>query len=103
MAKDIRLTFDTDGTVTSGDIRAALDDLTDDDITVQSPVEPGIPGVATAVDGDEMTVIAGDGSDEFSKTTQRAIKSAVTGIEGVEEHVSTEGGYETDDGDGGEG
>lgn len=99
-------------------VREALSELTSDDISKKSPIEPGRKQIGDAVAGSESSpvlVLRVQGhSGDWSKTTETAVRRAATSVGGVT-HLSTDGGYEpassaseddsdddTDDGDGAE-
>lgn len=101
MAQRLYHEYVVDTGVTSRDVRAALEQLTDDDVSQSSPISGGAPEAATVLtgsDGESVIGVRVEGHDgEWTKTSERALKSAVKSVEGVTELVLSEGGYETEE------
>lgn len=94
MASDLYHRYETDGDVSMADVRAALESLSDDDVSVSSPISPGAAGVGTALDeGDVVIRVEGQGGD-WTKTSEDALRRAVSGVNGVSGLVESEGGYD---------
>lgn len=90
--------YATDGSVSAADVRSALNELTDDDLSVSSPVSAGVDEAGTGVEtvgGGVFVTVTVDGHDgDWTKTSEQAIKSAVESVEGVHELAESEGGYD---------
>lgn len=108
MSGDIRLEYEADQSVTTEAVRDSLAELTDDDVSVGSPVSAGVPeagiGFSTYGDYDRLLNVAVEGHEgDFTKTSHEALEDAIESVEGVGEQVRVEGGYESgsdgDDGD----
>jgi len=96
MASHATFTFDAPG-ASYTDIRAALSGLTEDDVSVSSPISEGGSEAAVVVNGDtaEVRIDGHDGS--WTKKSQKGVVSAIEAVDGVEECVSVDGGYEKDE------
>lgn len=83
------------------DVRGALAEIGEDDVSVSSPVSAGAPEVSVGFeyeDGDgylEVTVEGHEG--DWTKTSEQAVQSAVQSADGVGDLVESEGGYEADE------
>jgi hypothetical protein len=98
MASNATFRFDAPG-ATYTDIREALSNITDDDVSVSSPISDSGSEAAVVVNGDtaEVRVDGHDGS--WTLTSQEGVIAAVEAADGVEECVSVDGGYDPDDED----
>lgn len=98
MGSYLRHTYETDGTVIPQAVRGALASLTDDDLSVSSPVTGGVKEAAITTDrtGETPTLsIIVDGHDgDWTQTSEQAIRRRVEGIDGIEGLASSEGGFE---------
>lgn len=85
------------GEVDRAAVRDALSGLTDDDVTVSSPVTAG--GLELAVEvGEGVLVVREEGHDgEWSKTSESAVRKAVESVDGVVGLVEKAGGYQDSD------
>lgn len=94
MARSIHIVFDAEDSVTSGDIRDAVSELTEDDISVRSPISEGAPEIGTTTGDGWMGVVAGSGQD-WTKTSQQAVIDAVQRVDGIGEVRDITGGYDS--------
>lgn len=80
-------------------VRDALSKLTDEDLSASSPISAGgVEAGVTVEDGVATVAIDGHGG-EWTKTSQKAVVSALSGIDGVEDVEVVDGGYETSEDD----
>jgi len=93
MASNITLTFDAPGAGYT-DVREALSGLTDDDVSVSSPISEGGSEAAVVVDGNTIEVRVDGHEGDWTKKSQNGVVSAIEAVDGVEECTSIEGGYE---------
>lgn len=92
MTSRLEVVFEADG-VSRRDVRAALEGLTDDDLSVSSPISPGGREAGVAIeDGDVVVRVEGHDGDWTRKST-RAVVSAVESVDGVVESAGVDGGY----------
>lgn len=100
MAHVLHQRFAVSSGATRSDIAAALDGIASDDITKKSPITAGVPEAAisfeTTDEGRFVTIKVEGHPGEWSKTSERALKSAIEGLDVVGEHVETVGGYDYD-------
>jgi hypothetical protein len=91
--------YEATGSVTNGDVRNALYTLTDDDVSVSSPITGGASEVSVHfenINGTRLVVLTIDGHDgDWTKTSESALTGAVQSVEGVGDLVASEGGYES--------
>lgn len=99
MASTIEVTADTDSSFSRPALRAALDGITDDDVSVSSPVTDGAPEAAIDHNRDDGVVhVRVEGHDgDFTKTSQQALVSAVRSVDGATDPTVTDGGYEREE------
>ena len=98
MASNATFTFDApDASYT--DVRAALSSLTDDDVSVSSPISAGGNEAAVVDNGDTVEVRIDGHDGSWTLTSQEGVIDAVEAADGVEKCVSVDGGYEPDDED----
>jgi len=81
------------------DVREALSNLTDDDVSVSSPISAGGTEAAVVVDGDTIEVRVEGHEGDWTLTSQNGVIAAVEAVDGVEECTSVQGGYDPDDED----
>jgi|APHM01.1.fsa_nt_gi hypothetical protein len=90
--------YETDGAVVPQAVEGALATLTDDDLSVGSPVTGGCRevGVGTeTIEGERYIILRVEGhSGDWTKTSEEAIRRRVEGTDGIVELVQSEGGYE---------
>jgi hypothetical protein len=100
MASDLLHKYSAHPDIDQSAVRDALNDLTDDDISVSSPITAGAPEASVGVErGDDMAVVevtVSGHSGDWSKTSEQAVTDAVEAVEGVVERADAEGGYEPD-------
>lgn len=81
-----------------GDIRQALSELTEDDVSVSSPISAGAPEAGVSVDGRVAHVRVAGHDGDWTKTSEEAIVSALRGVPGDHGDPSVVGGgYEPDE------
>lgn len=86
-----------DADVSVGDVRAALSELSDDDVSESSPVSGGVPEAGIEVNEGSVDVRIEGHAGEFTKTSQRALVGVLEEIEGGQNTVEIiDGGYEKD-------
>lgn len=98
MASDIRIEASTDGSVTKGDVYAALREIDPTDLSKKSPVTNQIREAYVAV-GDAGIAVKVEGHDgEWSRSSQNALTHTLAGIGGVDSQSVevASGGYESD-------
>lgn len=94
MASDLCHRYETDGSVSSAAVRAAIGSLTNDDVSNSSPISAGGGEVGTSFDGDVLVVrVAGHGGD-WTKTSEEALRKKIQSVPGVGDIESSDGGYE---------
>lgn len=89
-------TYEADG-VDRSEVRSALSELTDDDVSESSPVTAGGSELAVVVADGELIIREGGHDGEWTKTSETAVRRAVSTVNGVGELVESSGGYEPDD------
>jgi hypothetical protein len=103
MAQELLHQYAASESVSYGDVRSALRAIEDDDVSKNSPISEGASEVGLTVeeaDGDHsalVTVRVEGHEGEWTKTSERALKSAVQSVEGVGELVEKSGGYDGGD------
>jgi hypothetical protein len=98
MASDLYHRYATDSPVNGVDVRRALSELTEDDLSNKSPITPSATNVAVSPssaneDGAVVVRVRGHGG-EWSKTSETALRRAVKSVDGITELVEKDGGYE---------
>lgn len=100
MASALEHTYEASPRTNRADIRAQLDALSEDDISVSSPISAGGRKVAIGtIDTDEWTVtVRVEGHDgDWTKTSEEALRKAVQRATGVGDLIDADGGYDPDD------
>jgi hypothetical protein len=98
MAERLEHTYSTDGPVAVGDIREALSDVSDDDVSESSPITAGVPEAGVVPDSKTSVTLVVSGHDgTWTKTSETALRRAVKSVDGVGELASSEGGYDPDE------
>lgn len=94
---DWQVTYEASG-VSVQDVRAALDGITEDDISASSPVSEGIPEANVTVYGDDTmdVTVPGKGERRWTRTTERAIHAALTSLDGVGDIIEKQGGRDAE-------
>lgn len=100
MASRLYHEYAVDGEVEQSEVRAALTEMAEDDVSVTSPITAGANEVSVQTDSDGDTDLVvlhvmGHGGD-WTQTSEQAVRRAVEGVEGVEELVYAEDGYTPD-------
>lgn len=93
MSRSIHIRFETDGTVSSGDIREAYAGLSEDDVSKSSPITGSSGEIATTTGDGWVGVAVGSAPDGWTKTSQEALVDAVLSIPGVKDVLDIDGGY----------
>jgi len=100
MASRLYHEYTVDAGVEQRAVRAALTELTDEDVSVSSPISAGADEVSVQMDYDgdsDVLVLHVEGhGGEWTKTSEQTLRRAVEEVEGVGELVYSEGGYESD-------
>jgi len=90
--------YSFEGTAPRAAVRDALAGLTADDLTEKSPVTAGGTELAVTVgehDGEEVLLVREEGhGGEWSKTSERAVRTAVKAVDAITDMVASSGGYE---------
>lgn len=108
MGQSLYHQYAIDSGVSYSDVRAAVRSLSDDDLSVGSPISGG---------GEEVGIdLTGEGSDpggilhirveghdgEWTKTSEKALSRTIRSVNGVGKVIESQGGYEGDVEDAGE-
>lgn len=98
MASTITIESAVDESFDRGTLREHLDGLTDDDVSVSSPLSAGAPEVGVDYNQPEraLTLRVGGHGGDFTKTSERALLSLLRDVEGVHDPTVTDGGYEAE-------
>lgn len=79
-------------------VREALRSVDGDDLSVSSPVSGGVPEAGVSPGDDGAVVVAVEGHEgDFTKTSERALKSALADVPFTVDVEVVDGGYEPDD------
>lgn len=93
----VRVPLKDGAATTRSDVQDQLDTITDDDVSNSSPVSSGVPEASIVV-GDGAAHVRVEGHDgDFTKTSERALLSALGDVDGAAGSADVAaGGYETD-------
>lgn len=96
MASRLYHRYSTERGVQKPAVRNALSLLTNDDVSVGSPISAGASEVAIVIeDGDVVVRVEGHDGD-WTRTSEETLRKVIEGVDGVNELVESKGGFETD-------
>lgn len=96
MAQNLEHKYATPGSVQRRRVREELEQLTDDDVSVSSPITGGAEEVAIVTpgpDSDYLVVRVENHDGDWTKTSEKALEAAVLRAPGVESVEERKGGY----------
>lgn len=96
MASRLYHRYSTERGVQKPAVRNALSLLTNDDVSVGSPISAGASEVAIVIEDGDVVVRVEGHEGEWTQTSEAAVQSAVEAVDGVNELVESKGGFETD-------
>lgn len=86
-----------DKRLTVADVREALSQLDDDDLSASSPVSAGVPEAGIEVDTAGNAHVRVEGWEgDFTRTSERALSSALSALDTAGGVAVVSGGYESE-------
>lgn len=97
MASHIEIRAEITPDVSKSDVYAALRTVTDEDLSVRSPVSEQLRQVAVVMHGDHLLARSHGHRGQWSQTSQEAVIEAIESVDGVSDVEVVDGGFEASD------